>query len=403
MKRKLFVASSAAVFVIAAAITILAHCGSTWIVQDPTFGPPLTRSDCTTGGPRTTTSKSVSTTIHWTVGPPLTIVVTDSGENKLILGTFTNDCARCFPIFEAPEWIDLGNGVTEWSQKTFKRLVTEDNQCITDVARGAIDHHFGRTCSPSEEECESDFGWYWNSFTDSCQQEAPLDCNGGFWIGSTCVFSASPGCQPGQWGFTNSSSSCQYWYSGCECLTDSPILIDISGNGFSLTSASDGVHFDIAGIGVPKKLAWTAPSSDDAWLALDRNGNGVIDDGQELFGNYSPQPTPPNGETANGFLALSEFDKPHNGGNADGLITKHDFIFSSLRLWLDTNHNGVSEAGELFTLPALGLSAMELEYQTKKRKDQYGNGFRYRAKVKDYQGSQLGRWAWDVFLVSDSN
>ena len=396
MKQKLFIAFSAVVLSIGITISVAAHCGSTWLVQEPTFGPTLGPDGCTAGSNPTTTSKSVSTTIHWTVGPPLTVVITDSGSNFM-----SSTCNRCFPTFNTPEWIDLGNGVTDWRQLTYKQIWL--GACVIDENRQpemAITHHFGRSCSPSEEECESEWGWYWNSFSNSCQEQ---DCNGGFWIGGTCVFSVNPGCEPGQWGFTNSSSSCQDWYSGCECLTETPILIDVSGNGFSLTSASDGVYFDMDGSGGSKKFAWTAPTADDAWLALDRNGNGVIDNGRELFGNHSPQPAPPDGETANGFLALAEFDKHHNGGNADGLITEHDSIFSSLRLWRDTNHNGASEAGELFTLPALGLKVVELEYKTAQKADQYGNGFRYRAKVKDYQGSQLGRWAWDVYLVRDAN
>ena len=76
-----------------------------------------------------------------------------------------------------------------------------------------------------------------------------------------------------------------------------------------------------------------------------------------------------------------------------------DVIFSPLRLWQDSSRDGISEAGELFTLPSLGVSAIDLDYKEKKKRDGHGNWFRYRAKVYDLHGSQLGRWAWDVFLT----
>jgi hypothetical protein len=205
------------------------------------------------------------------------------------------------------------------------------------------------------------------------------------------------GCMPEAciYCYAGEGTYCDPWSGSCW----TPIIIDVAGNGFDMTGVDQGVRFDGFGHGVKITTSWTRSNSDDSWLVLDRNGNGTIDNGTELFSSAAPQPTLPAPDIRHGFNALVQYDQPSNGGNSDGVLDQNDDIFSSLRLWQDKNHNGVSESSELKSLPELGLRAIYMDYKLSKRKDRYGNTFKYRAKVIDAEGSQLGRWAYDVYPV----
>jgi hypothetical protein len=190
----------------------------------------------------------------------------------------------------------------------------------------------------------------------------------------------------------------------CDCKTTSPILIDTAGDGYRLTSATDGVEFDVDADGQPtERVAWTASDSDDAWLVLDRNGNGVIDSGEELFGNRTPAfPDRAEPRAANGFEALLIAEGPsYGGGNADRVIDARDAVFSRLRLWFDRNHNGRTEKGELVSLPDAGILSVSTEYKEIGKRDAYGNVFKLagKATVRTPDGQSLERRIYDVYLT----
>ena len=200
-------------------------------------------------------------------------------------------------------------------------------------------------------------------------------------------------------GYTCTNGACAApirCFNNPSCSGGTPIILDTGGHGFHLTSAMGGVLFDLTGTGSPVQLGWTVSGADNAFLALPA-ADGLVHSGKQLFGNFTPQPPSPD---PNGFLALAVYDLPSNGGNGDGIIDSRDAIYPYLRLWVDANHDGISQPGELHTLPSLGVNSISLAYKLDRRTDQYGNEFRYRAEVNPGDPTNAGRMAYDVFFVT---
>lgn len=130
-----------------------------------------------------------------------------------------------------------------------------------------------------------------------------------------------------------------------------PLVLDLDGDGIETTAeaGANGVAFDHDNDGVRTPTGWVA--ADDGLLVLDRNGNGSIDNGTEIFGDSTPDA---NGQSAaNGIEALRALDE-----NRDGTVDGNDTQFADLRVWRDFNQNGLSEAGELFSLSDLGIASL---------------------------------------------
>jgi hypothetical protein len=129
-----------------------------------------------------------------------------------------------------------------------------------------------------------------------------------------------------------------------------PLVLDLNGDGVRTTDVSQGVLFDVNDTGSPVMTGWV--DAHDGLLVLDLNGDGLIQNGAELFGSGTQIG---NGKAIDGYAALSQYDL-----NADGVINAQDTVFKDLQVWQDRNTNGVNEAGELHSLASLGIASLDL-------------------------------------------
>jgi hypothetical protein len=136
----------------------------------------------------------------------------------------------------------------------------------------------------------------------------------------------------------------------------SPLILDLNGDGATSTFIYDTkTYFDLDNDGMRERTGWV--QSGDGLLVLDKNSNGIIDNGNELFGNYTKDAI--GAYSDNGFDALVQYDT-----NKDGVIDSNDDIYSVLQVWQDANNDGITNVGELYSLSELGVASINLSYVT---------------------------------------
>lgn len=227
-------------------------------------------------------------------------------------------------------------------------------------------------------------------------QRARCNANYGGGCDALCSFNCGYPCGGG--GSPIDRDDCDLFPNDPDCPM-CPIALDLQGNGLKLSRPKPEVYFDLDNDGASDLTSWTRMQTKDGFLVLDKNGNGTIDNGGEMFGNATALLLSAS-VAAHGYEALAEFDDLRLGGNADDQITAADRIFPHLRIWLDVNRDALTQPDELRTLSDLGVVAIDLVFAQDGTVDQWGNEFRLSSAVRFEDGSQS--LAVDVFFARQS-
>lgn len=291
--------------------------------------------------------------------------------------------AWCFGVSAAQELLNIGISGDQFIGPCLAAMFGAYAAVSGPIGQAAFFNDQFQHCDPCsngsyEVSCLVGGGLYWESSSCTCVYN---NCHVSPETISNCY------AQGGAW---QDAPACSCWGDG-----SSPILIDFSGNGLSLSGPYDGVAFDLNADRKAERIAWTTAGSDDAFLAFDRNLNGKIDDGYELFGTAAPQRS---SGAPNGFAALAELDLEILGGNGNDKIDAGDLLFPHLRLWLDADHDGLSKAAELWPLWVGDVAEIDLAYRESRRVDEHGNEMRFRSVVT--LGSGKRRVIYDVFFAA---
>ena len=193
-----------------------------------------------------------------------------------------------------------------------------------------------------------------------------------------------------------SSKLWQYWNNirssfTTATTTTSPIALDLDGDGVETTGVTAGAYFDHDANGFAEQTGWAG--ADDGLLAMDRDGNGTIDSGKELFGD---QTILSSGQKAsNGFQALADLDD-----NKDGKIDTNDSAYSQLKVWQDIDGDGYSSEDELLSLSDAGVASINTGYTDANITDANGNTIKQDGSFTKSDGTTGA--ASDVYFQVDN-
>ncbi len=194
----------------------------------------------------------------------------------------------------------------------------------------------------------------------------------------TWRFDRLPGSDLGEFSFTATDSfgaskegefRVDVWDQGFQ----TPLALDLNGDGVQTLSIDQGVTFDMLNSGTAINTGWL--SGQDGFLAIDNNGDGLISSRAELFGGEGP---------AAGFDKLSGFDS-----NGDGWVNAADAGFGELSLWQDANENGFTDVGELRSLADAGIEALNVNYTSEFNLDAQGNILGERSVAQTTAGNNI--------------
>ncbi|EOR05688.1 calcium-binding protein [Acinetobacter genomosp. 15BJ] len=199
-------------------------------------------------------------------------------------------------------------------------------------------------------------------------------------------------------GLSNFDESAHLFNLAQKTFRADPLTLDLDHDGLETRapSSTNPVMFDHTANGIKTNTGWVLP--DDGFLVLDRNGNGKIDNGTELFGDSTPLST--GGTAKNGFEALADQDT-----NRDGTVDSADAHWNQLKVWRDLNQDGISQANELFGLGELGITGFNVKKVANNQILENGNeiadlGTYYKNGVQETLG-EVSHMA-DINLVNDT-